>query len=71
MEYDYFTLLDNEIEYQSVVNGLLVTPYSSGICVDFGDGICLNCDGIENTRITLLDRILKYENGVFYVGVAV
>jgi len=72
MEYDYFVIENNEIQYQTYINNLLITPYTDGICVNFDDlNISLNCDAKENNKIIYKDKIIKFENNKFYIGVAI
>ena len=68
MEYTYFELNNNSIEYQTEINGLLITPYTNGIAVNFNNIICLNCKAIEGEKVEFDNKIIKFTNNIFYIG---
>jgi len=68
MEYSYFELKNNSIEYQTEINGFLITPYTDGICVNFDDKVCLNCKSTEGSKVEFDNKIIKFSNDIFYIG---
>jgi hypothetical protein len=70
MNYEVFTINNNEITVQTVINGLLVTPYNDGIAVTFNNNITLSCPLINNIVLKFDKYIIYVEDSVFYVGVS-
>lgn len=70
MEYEVFTLQDEEIKYQTVINGLVITPYNDGICVNFTDKIALSCRLVNGMVIKIDKYIIYVVDKVFYIGVS-
>ena len=68
MEYSYFELVNNSIEYQTEINNLLITPYTDGIAVNFTNELCLNCKAVEGARIEFDNKIIKFSDNIFYIG---
>jgi len=69
MEYEVFELKNNEISKQTYINGLLITPYNDGIAVNFDNDLTLNCKSIQGLKVKLLNYLIEFDNGVFYIGV--
>lgn len=68
--YTVFQIQNEEINKQELINGLTLTPYNNGICVNFNEELSLNCIPQEGLIVRLLNYIIWYENGYFNIGIS-
>ncbi len=68
--YTVFQIQNEEIDKQELINGLIITPYNNGICVNFNDVLSLNCIPQQGLIVRLLNYIIWYESGYFNIGIS-